>query len=70
MLMASEASGLSWFKSSASSVSGCVEVAHTPEGLVALRDSKDVAKQPHMFNRHEWSAFITGVKKGEFDLPA
>ena len=33
-----------WFKSSASSVTGCVEVAHLPNGLVALRDSKDVSK--------------------------
>ncbi len=69
MPMASEASGPSWFKSSASSVSGCVEVAHLPDGLIGLRDSKDVAKQPHVFNRHEWAAFITGVKRGEFDLP-
>jgi hypothetical protein len=59
-----------WFKSSASSVNGCVEVAHLPEGYVALRDSKDTSKQPHVFNRREWTAFLWGVRNGEFDLPA
>jgi hypothetical protein len=58
-----------WFKSSASSVTGCVEVAHLPNGLVALRDSKDVSKAPHVFNRREWTAFLTGVRNGEFDQP-
>jgi hypothetical protein len=67
--MTPEASNISWFKSSASSVTGCVEVAHLPGGLVGLRDSKDRDRQPHVFNRHEWAAFITGVKNGEFDLP-
>ncbi len=43
-----------WFKSSASSVTGCVEVAHLPSGLVAVRDSKDISKAPHVFNRREW----------------
>jgi hypothetical protein len=68
--MTPEASNISWFKSSASSVTGCVEVAHLPGGLVGLRDSKDRDRQPHVFNRHEWAAFITGVKNGEFDLPS
>jgi Domain of unknown function (DUF397) len=58
------------FKSSASSVTGCVEVAYLPEGLVALRDSKDISKVPHVFNRREWSAFLAGVRNGEFDLPS
>ncbi|HEY5987305.1 MAG TPA: DUF397 domain-containing protein, partial [Streptosporangiaceae bacterium] len=39
--MTPEASNIDWFKSSASSVTGCVEVAHLPGGLVGLRDSKD-----------------------------
>ena len=38
-------------------------------GLVALRDSKDVSKAPHVFNRREWIAFLAGVRNGEFDLP-
>jgi hypothetical protein len=61
--------GARWFKSSASSVTGCVEVSHLPEGMVGLRDSKDVSKPPHVFNRREWQAFLTGVRNGEFDPP-
>ena len=34
-----------------------------------LRDSKDVSKAPHVFNRREWRAFLAGVRNGEFDLP-
>ena len=67
--MSPEFTNASWFKSSASSVTGCVEVAHLPNGLVALRDSKDVSKAPHVFNRREWTAFLAGVRNGEFDLP-
>jgi Domain of unknown function (DUF397) len=67
--MTPEIGNITWFKSSASSVTGCVEVAHLPGGLVGLRDSKDRSKQPHVFDRHEWDAFLTGVKNGEFDLP-
>src|ERR1700745_336818 len=35
---------LRWFKSSASSAAGCVEIAHLPGGGVAVRDSKDRSK--------------------------
>lgn len=62
--------GIRWFKSSFSGSGGCVEVAHLPEGGVALRDTKDRGKAPHVYNRHEWEAFLMGVKNGEFDLPA
>ena len=58
---------LRWFKSSASSAAGCVEIAHLPEGGVAVRDSKDRSKTPHVFNRHEWECFLIGAKNGEFD---
>jgi hypothetical protein len=46
-----------------------VEIAHLPEGGVAVRDSKDRGKTPHVFNRHEWECFLIGAKNGEFDLP-
>jgi Domain of unknown function (DUF397) len=59
-----------WFKSSASSTNGCVEVAHLPDGGVALRDTKDRGREPHVFTRHEWDCFLTGVKNGEFDPPS
>ena len=63
-------SDLHWFKSRASGGSGCVEVAHLPEGGVALRDTKDRTKTPHVYTRDEWHAFLVGAKNGEFDLPA
>lgn len=59
-----------WFKSSTSGAGGCVEAAHLPGGGVALRDSKDPGKAPHVYTRNEWGAFLAGVKNGEFDLPA
>lgn len=58
-----------WIKSRFCSADGCVEVAHLPGGNVALRDSKDVGKAAHVFDREEWFAFIAGAKNGEFDLP-
>jgi Domain of unknown function (DUF397) len=61
---------LRWFKSSASTITSCVEVAHLPAGGVALRDTKDRTKAPHIYTRGEWSAFLTGAKNGEFDPPA
>jgi hypothetical protein len=57
-----------WIRSRACSAAGCVEVAHLPGGMVAVRDSKDVTKAPHVFDSEEWSAFVTGVRNGEFDL--
>lgn len=62
-------SKLYWFKSSFSAAGNCVEVAHLPGGGVALRDSKNRAKEAHAFTRGEWEAFLTGAKNGEFDLP-
>jgi hypothetical protein len=59
-----------WIKSQRCSADGCVEVAHLPGGHVALRDSKDVSRTAHVFDAGEWSAFIVGVKDGEFDLPS
>jgi hypothetical protein len=60
---------LHWFKSSASAAGNCVEIAHLPGGGVAVRDSKDRAKTPHVYTRREWEAFLIGAKNGEFDLP-
>jgi hypothetical protein len=59
-----------WIRSRACSAAGCVEVAHLADGMVALRDSKDVTKAPHVFDSQEWSAFVSGVRNGEFDLPS
>ena len=68
--MEGQLNDLHWFKSSASASGACVEVAHLPGGDVAVRDSKDRAKAPHVYTRRAWEAFLTGAKNGEFDLPA
>jgi hypothetical protein len=59
-----------WRKSSYSSGNGgqCVEVTTGLPGAVAVRDSKDVAG-PHLeVTAQAWSAFVTGIKEGEFSL--
>jgi len=67
--MERDVDNLLWFKSKASAAGNCVEVAHLPGGGVAVRDSKDRAKSPHVYTRGEWEAFLVGAKNGEFDLP-
>ena len=62
-------SGATWITSRSCNNSACVQVAHLPGGLVALRDSKDISKAAHVFGTDEWTAFLTGVRNGEFDLP-
>jgi Domain of unknown function (DUF397) len=58
-----------WRKSSRSDNNGgaCVEVADLGD-TIAVRDSK----KPHggvlRIPRHEWAAFVSGVKDGEFNL--
>lgn len=61
--------GASWRKSSASGNNGCVEMADSPEG-VWVRDSKDREGPVLAFTRHEWTAFLAGVRAGEFDGPS
>ncbi|WP_055477918.1 DUF397 domain-containing protein [Sphaerimonospora mesophila] len=58
-----------WRKSSHSgSGNNCVEVATNLPGLVAVRDSKDRSGPVLAFTPSEWSAFIAGVKSGEFNI--
>ena len=57
-----------WMKSSWSYSNGnCVEVAQLPGGQVGVRDSKDPDGPVLRFTRGEWSAFVAGVRAGEFD---
>lgn len=53
-------------KSSFCSFSGCVEVAQLTDGGVAVRDSKDPSRPALEFTAEEWSAFVAGVRAGEF----
>jgi hypothetical protein len=56
-----------WRKSRHSAANGCVEVAMIGD-VVAVRDSKDPSGSVLVFHPHEWSAFVSGVKDGEFDF--
>lgn len=64
-------SGAVWRKSTRSDGNGgnCVEVARNLPGIVAVRDSKDRTGPALIFTPDGWSAFLDGVKTGEFDLP-
>ena len=59
---------LTWRKAQLSTNNGaCVEVASVP-GKVAVRDSKDPGGPVLVYAPDEWSAFLVGVKKGEFTI--
>lgn len=45
----------------------CVEVGRTDDGAVLVRDTKD-RTQELAFTDEEWTAFVAGVKAGEFDF--
>jgi hypothetical protein len=59
-----------WRKSSYSGNGGsdCVEVARNLPGTVLVRDSKDRAGPRLAVSGDAWSAFVAGIKRGEFDL--
>lgn len=56
-----------YVKSSRSGSGNCVEVCRQPPGHIAVRHSKDVERVLR-FTADEWSAFVEGVKAGEFDI--
>ncbi|MDT0492271.1 DUF397 domain-containing protein [Streptomyces sp. NPDC012600] len=55
-----------WVKSSYSPDSGgnCIETQATPDGLVAVGDSKDRALGAHTFAPAPWQTFVTAVRDG------
>lgn len=59
---------LVWRKSRMSTTSDCVEVAFAGSTIL-LRHSKDPAGPVLAFTAREWTAFLAGVRNGEFDLP-
>ncbi|MEU7689905.1 DUF397 domain-containing protein [Microbispora hainanensis] len=66
-MISPDLSGAEFRKSSYSGGgNNCVEVATNLPGVVAVRDSKDRTGPVLAFTPSEWSAFIAGVKKGEF----
>jgi hypothetical protein len=59
---------VSWRKSRHSNPSGeCVEVATLADGGVALRNSRHPSGPALIYTRGEISAFLAGVKDGQFD---
>jgi uncharacterized protein DUF397 len=64
-----ELTDLTWRKARRSGDNGgdCVEVAALTGGM-AVRDSKNPTGPALAFTPHEWTAFVTGVKTGTYDL--
>ena len=57
-----------WRTSSFSGNNGtCVEVAALPDGHIAVRNSNHPDEGMVLFTRAEMSAWMNGVKAGEFD---
>jgi hypothetical protein len=55
---------LTWLKSTHSSGNGeCVECAHTPDGGMAVRDSKDTTGPALSFPREGWRSFLREVRQ-------
>jgi hypothetical protein len=60
---------LRWRKSSYSGNGGnCVEVGQSGDGVILVRDSKDREGSKLAVGEQAWSAFVQGIKHGEFDL--
>jgi hypothetical protein len=61
-------SGAQWTKSSRSGGNSQCALVAKVDGFVAMRDSKLGDASPTLiFTAAEWSAFLGGVKDGEFD---
>ncbi|MGJ6969499.1 DUF397 domain-containing protein [Streptosporangium sp. G11] len=59
-----------WHTSSLSSGgTNCVQIAFLDQGIVALRDSKNPGKAPHLFTDAEYDAFTAGIERGELRRP-
>lgn len=57
-----------WIKAAASSGAGqCVEMRRRQDGSIDLRDSKDPEGPILHYTPGEFSAWLDGAKKGEFD---
>ena len=67
--MSDDVSSSQWCKSSYSeSSSQCVEVAWLTNDAVGVRDSKNPTGPALVFTPAEWTAFVAGIRAGEFTL--
>lgn len=65
---APELTDATWQKSKHSNPNGaCVEVAHLPNGEIAVRNSRFPDGPALVYTRAEIAAFLAGAKDGEFD---
>jgi Domain of unknown function (DUF397) len=62
-----ELSGAKWRKSTASGGDNCAEVAFVAGGVL-MRHSHHPSEAVLAFSPSEWTAFLAGVRNGEFDL--
>ncbi|HTZ22675.1 MAG TPA: DUF397 domain-containing protein [Streptosporangiaceae bacterium] len=46
----------------------CVQVASNLPGIIAIRDSKDPQGPALVFTPRQWTAFLAGIRAGEFGL--
>ncbi|MFB7919501.1 DUF397 domain-containing protein [Streptomyces sp. NPDC056061] len=59
--------GVTWVKSRHSAHQGnCVELAALPDGAVAVRNSRYPQGPALVYTHEEFTAFVSGVKDGEF----
>lgn len=61
------ATGAGWARSSRCVSSGCLEVRILPDGVL-LRNSKAQSGLVLECTLEEWTAFVEGVRAGEFDV--
>ncbi|GAA2037009.1 DUF397 domain-containing protein [Catenulispora yoronensis] len=66
--MESNLSTAEWVKARASTGNGaCVEATSVRAGEICVRNSRDPEGPVLRFTKAEWTAFVSGVKDGEFD---
>jgi Domain of unknown function (DUF397) len=64
----SEEPASAWRKSSfCGSAANCVEISALPDGIIAMRDSKNPGGPSLVLDSEQWTGFLRSVRAGEFD---